>query len=653
MLIAEEKFYHEALDPSIPALKDAIDRYDAGDKAGAASAFAAYFKTVLRPDLYLTGRQSESPAPSDRDTAVARADRICEGEVVSTGFPYVFKDNVFDWEVNPTFNEYKEWTWQLSRHPEFVRLAEAYSYTKDEKYARQYDRMIVSWIEQCTCPENASGYATKTWRTIEAGIRMLGNWHVAIHTFMNSPSVSDADWVLIFRSVYEHVYRLRGFRTSHNWLIMEMGGLVNIAVLYPFFRDADEWFRDGMDTLLAELDIQLYPDDFQYELTTGYHGVNIGNYENVISLCRKYGVEVPAAFLNGVYRMYRFYTKAARPDLLTPALNDGGTVNVPAMLGKALLSYPDDEVFRWFATKRAEGKAPDFDSVVLEYSGQVVMRQSWEPDAVWALFDGGPFGYAHQHEDKLNFILYAYGEDMLPDPGNYAYDTSKQRAYILSTRSHNTGLVDGLGQNRREIYHWEPEDIKKKAESLVYRNGPDFETAECTYSDGYGSRRCTEDGKSSFVPASHRRKIVFFKKGWKSLPPFFVLLDDFTAETGSHTFEVSFQLTGDPAVLSQNGVQVSFPSGASLVITSDVYPTAAVGQYAPEYKGWQSIHAQGEHEHQPAPLVSFPKVGASASFATVVLPLPHSDAPALRVSRTADSFTLTCGNDSETFPVLL
>lgn len=652
MLFREEKFYHEALDLRIPELAKAAELFDKGDKPGAEQAFAGYIKKALDPKRYFdSGKQDRIPAGWSREQILARADRVCEGEVISVGFAYRYPDNVFDWEINPTYNQYAEWTWQLSRHSEFVWLANAYELTSDEKYALQYRNMILSWIRQCTCPESVSGYATKTWRTIEAGIRMLGSWHNAIHRFLYSPSLQDGDWVLIFRSIYEHAYRLLGFRTTHNWLIMEMGGVVHLSLLYPFFREADDWYRDAMQTLTDQIEQQVYPDDFQFELTNGYHGGIITDYRRVIDICQKCGKEIPAEFLDGLYRMYRLYTKLAQPDRQTPCLNDGGTNGVKTWSERALTLFPDDPTFQWFATDGAEGKEPEFGSLVMPYSGFAILRQSWEPDAIWALLDAGPFGYAHQHEDKLNFLMFAYGTNMLPDSGNYAYDDSDQRRYILDTRSHNTGLVDGLGQNRRENYHWDSSEIRKKAAGLTCRFGEIYDTAEGLYDEaGYGRVRIGEERNPAHVEATHRRKVIFFRKGWKTLPPFFVLLDDFSAETGSHTFEVSFQLTADPVTVRNGTVQVRYPNGTALILCSDVYPTLATGQYAPEYKGWRSIESRLEHEHQPAPVVAFPKTGTAAAFATLVLPLKDGCAPSgLRVRRTPDSFTLEQGEVSETF----
>ena len=59
------------------------------------------------------------------------------------------------------------------------------------------------------------------------------------------------------------------------------------------------------------------------------------------------------------------------------------------------------------------------------------------------LFDAGPYGLGHQHEDKLSMFIYALGRVLLTEAGTYSYDRSKYRRYVLGTWAHNTILVDG------------------------------------------------------------------------------------------------------------------------------------------------------------------------------------------------------------------
>lgn len=87
------------------------------------------------------------------------------------------------------------------------------------------------------------------------------------------------------------------------------------------------------------------------------------------------------------------------------------------------------------------------------YVGYYVLGDRMEtPDEIKMLVDAGPLGYlsiaAHGHADALSFVLSVGGEEVLVDPGTYAYHTAPEwRTYFRSTRAHNTVVVDGLDQS--------------------------------------------------------------------------------------------------------------------------------------------------------------------------------------------------------------
>jgi hypothetical protein len=125
-------------------------------------------------------------------------------------------------------------------------------------------------------------------------------------------------------------------------------------------------------------------------------------------------------------------------------------------------------------------------------------------EEIRAVVDCAPLGYlsiaAHGHADALAFTLSVAGEELLVDPGTYAYHTQKQwRDYFRSTRAHNTVCVDGLDQSviggnfmwlkhaRAELETWQPGEL----EDRIAGNH-----------DGY--LRLAD-------PVRHRREIVFDK----------------------------------------------------------------------------------------------------------------------------------------------
>ena len=588
--LSDREFFTTCLDLSIPEFRELPAMAEAGDFAGAQKIFADYVRAHLDAGCYLAG-EKEHLAPHADEIREAAA-RAMAHTFISCRVPHTFEGPI-DWEHNPTYNGYKEWPWQLNRHPEWKALANYYLLTGDERAAAEWAAQLTSWAIQAQVPENASGYSTVCWRTIEAGIRMNG-WIFCIHAFLHSPSVSDEVITIYFKSICEHGWRLRNFCTARNWLIMEMHGLARIGLVFPFLRESAAWLEYAHGRMKEELDVQVYPDGMQNELSMGYHHVVVANYEGTLEMYRRVGKTAPAYLEEGLAKLYDLYPKTARPDLLCPTMNDGGHLDAVAALKKASALYPGRDDYRWFATERAEGCAPSFTSKLMEYGGAVILRDGWEPDSYWAYIDCSPFGTAHQHEDMLNVQIFALGHELIPEAGTFDYDSSEMRKYVLSTRGHNTIRIDGMDQGRRSVAVWSPEMIGQKAE-VEFAAGETRDTVEAVYADGYGE---------AHLAVTHTRRFLFVKAE-AGLPPLFIAVDRLHApDDGQHSYEILWHLHDNPTTLSGRAVSSVYDDGVGITVASSDGGIGIVrGQKAPVYQGWLPYHGVGDVEHFPIPTV--------------------------------------------------
>lgn len=611
--LTDKRFFTECVDTSIPALSGLPALAEAGDFAAAQHIFAEYVRGALHPEQYLAGEKESLAGRANK--IKAEAERVLGHTFISCRVPYTFEGEI-DWEFNPTYNGYKEWPWQLNRHPEWSALARYYLLTGDERAAADWAAQLKSWAIQAQVPENVNGYATVCWRTIEAGIRMEG-WAYVIHAFLHSPSISDETITIFFKSIWEHGWRLRNFNTARNWLIMEMHGLARIGCVYPFFTESAEWLEYAHTRLKEELDIQVYPDGMQNELTMGYHFVVVHNYEGVLDAYRRVQKTAPAYLEEGLSKLYDLYPKMARPDLVCPSMNDNGTVDATRILSRALQLYPDRQDFRYFATKRAEGSEPAFRSLFMEYGGAAIFRDGWDARAYWAYMDASPFGTAHQHEDKLNVQIYALGHELIPEGGTFDYDSSDMRRYVLSTRAHNTIRVDGMDQDVRSIYHWDPADIGVKADA-VFASGETRDMVEATYTEGYGAEH---------IAVRHTRRFIFLKNE-AGLPPMFVAIDRLTAEDDTpHSYEVIWHMHDNPVTLAGRTVSTSFGDGVGITVaSSDGSVNIVRGMKTPVYQGWLPKFGVGDVEHYPIPtILNTGKFTGSRRIVTVLCPFEGAE----------------------------
>ena len=373
MLTTYETLFCDALDSSIPALSDIDVTYREQGIQAAEKQLADYIRATLRVEDYFTipykGRENVRRAPTDSE--LEAAEKILEGELCSCGFSHKFSDTAHvDWECNPTPNQYAEWTWQLSRHPEWRCLGYCYRLTGDEKYTKGFVDLMMSWCEQAECPVDAPFYQTKCWRTIEAGIRMTLNWHYAFYAFIHSPLMTDHVITTFIRSICDHGYRLRNFGSGGgNWRAMEMAGLAHISMLFPFLKNAKEWGKQAFSVLEVELDNQIYADGFQFELSTNYHDVVVVNYHRVFATAHAMGYPVPQGLTQKLLRLFELDINVTCPDGRYPDLNDGSRDFLAHWCGIGLNYFPDHPSLRWFATEGREGTPPAHTSVALPYSG--------------------------------------------------------------------------------------------------------------------------------------------------------------------------------------------------------------------------------------------------------------------------------------------
>nr|MBS0019656.1 heparinase II/III-family protein [Gammaproteobacteria bacterium] len=237
--------------------------------------------------------------------------------------------------------------------------------------------------------------------------------------------------------------------------------------------------------------------------------------------------------------------------------------------GAVLFGRPDfarkagrlDQKSRWLLSVRPEfcdqPRALDarFDALLARKGGSLPVRQSFPdagyyllgggvegPEEVCVLADAGPLGYlsiaAHGHADALALWLSVRGQELLVDPGTYAYHTHKMwRDYFRGTSAHNTVRVDGedqsvSGGNFMWLRH-------ANARCVVWEPGQEQDRWQGEH-DGY----CRLND-----PVVHRREVLLNKVARK------LLVRDCLECRAEHQVERFWHFAEDCQVLEQ-GIEV-------------------------------------------------------------------------------------------------
>ncbi|MHB8902892.1 MAG: alginate lyase family protein, partial [Thermoguttaceae bacterium] len=490
----------------------------------------------------------------------------------------------------------------------------------------------VDWVRKNPVPLFNSGNSSYTWRTIECGIRQSTTWPDSLYRVLDSPHFTPEVAAVVTKSMIEHARHLMNWPSrGGNWLTMESNGLGTIGILLPEMKEAAAWRETGLERQYRELDNQIYPDGSQIELTTGYHQVSLRNFLGLASTAILNEIPLPGDYHAKLRKMFEYNLYVGMPNGKTPALNDGGTSEIAESMATAFELYKDP-VFEWAASQGRRGTPPDHGSHYFPYAGQMVMRSGWEPDARYLVMDAGPFGFGHQHEDKLSLMMYALGKIHLIDPGNYAYDSSPWRRYTIDTPAHNTVMVDGQSQRRRarprETYL-----VDRPPATNAWQTSDRLDYAAGQYDEGYGERGA--------ISVTHRREVLFVK------PAYWLVVDTFDGK-GPHRYESLFHFDADEAQLDADGrtVRTIDPTANCLIAAAEQAGLSlkiVKGQTEPSVQGfvagqhwrpsWKTPDAQRpEHDKREIPTAVFTlEAEGPTQMAYVVMPYPEDAKPAVQV----------------------
>jgi hypothetical protein len=631
-----------ALDlPALAAVKKAVQ---AGDLPAAKAALARHLRSRTSPQWSIDWRQ---PAFRDGKSQLSPRMRAAAEKILQHKFDYPLGPSKtgtldfgtkIDWTANPTVGEARTHLWNeaLNRHFHFRTLSEAYWLTGEERFAREIADEILDWTASnpaVVLSGNQMRNGCEAWQTLTTGIRLADTWPLAIYRCLGSAAFSDEVLWAVVKSACQQSRHLVRWPSTGNWLTAESNGLFTAGVLLPELREAPQWRRIALERLYKQLDDEVYPDGMQFELASGYNNWVVSEFADIVALADRTGHhdEVPGDFLAKMEKMFDYLLRASMPGGQIPGLNDSGNADIRKLLETGFQLFPQRSDFQFVATGGKRGRPPAETSHAFPYCGHYVMRSGWDADATYLLFDAGPFGAGHQHDDKLHFVLWAHGRQLVLDPGNFSYDHSRWRRYVLSTAGHNTVLVDGEGQHRsgkEETYFW-PRPWTMPAPAVNdarWVSTPEYDLALGSYADGYGAK--------NEIAVTHYRRVLFLKR-----ENLFLVSDTLIPhDKAAHRYDALFHLDSPGAVVDRatNIVRTDNPQAANLAIVP-----WSEGRLAVEIvKGKEDEPVQGwaNGPWRPIPTAIYGTSGSgTVRFHFLLEPLVKNARPAVRRLEKLDS----------------
>lgn len=552
----------------------------------------------------------------DSEEIIKQADLILTNHLTySETKPRFTAQGDIDWFYNPSGN--REWLYRLHRHQWWVILGLAYVQTSDERYAVAFVTQLMDWIVK-NPPPTFKDESNPAWRLMEVGLRVRISWIPAFSMFLGSPNFTLNAKLTMLRSIYDHASFLALYTSKLNHLLRESNGLVSVSIFFPEFHEAEQWQKIALQRLEEELKRQINQDGSHIELSTGYQCLVIDEFEVTYQLLQSGNLTLENEDLGKwLEKMYQMLIGVIRPDGSFPEINDGFNIYSYKKLFNAGEVFGRED-FVYVGTQGEYGTEPEFTSTAFDNAGLYVMRSDWTSNARFLLFDAGPYGGFHGHEDKLSIEIFAYGHSFIVDSGSYTYEKSDPfRNYFVGSQGHNTVLVDNQSQVRRvQIAHRNPHVTEGNFATWV--SELEFDYIASSYDDGYGVLDLSKLNKTVVnKDVTHTRHIVFIK------PDYWLIVDELLA-SNKHDYQWLFH-TAPQITINQgsNGraIMTTESAEARLCVIpanpQEINMRCIIGEEDP-IQGWHSIdHLQ----KTPSSTLLYEKKNvASVTQATLLYP---------------------------------
>jgi len=507
-----------------------------------------------------------------QDGEIKLANRLLGRKMDLLGHAFDFQNGDIQWDLDPVTG--KEWPgifsfdvvfhgpkrlsdiklpWDLAKMQYLFILGKAFHDTGDQRYASEILAQIDSWIAQ-----NPPFKGIHWISALEIGMRV--NTFILVYPFIRA-LMEPLFLQRYLRSIYLQVRfiedNLSEFRVSNNHLIGEAFTLV-LAGLFLDSPRSRKWYQKGLAVLSEQVSKQVHPDGVNKEQSLNYHRFSLDYYYLFIILHRQNGLEYSSMIDAYTEKMTDFLMYSLMPDGSAPQFGDADedrgiflkkicTADYRSLLalGAVLFDRSDfkflcgslpDEV-TWLLGeegvekyRRINAAPPEKTSTGFPQGGYYIMRDGWDSNGHYLIFDCGPLGHGsagHGHADALSFQLCAHGFNYFVDPGTYSYNLDYEwRDYFRSTAAHNTITVDGLNQSEMDDRMSWKTFARYKCNLWLTTDLFDIVDGE---HDGY--LRLDD-------PVKHRRVIFFNKKGnWTII--------DLLSGRETHTFDYHLHLHPD------------------------------------------------------------------------------------------------------------
>ena len=441
-----------------------------------------------------------------------------------------------------------KYVFEINKHQELVRLAQAYILTRDGAYIDKFMQNINTWMQQCPYMYSVN------WASPTVMAYRLISWTISfemLRLYYVFPDVFLHKWA---KSVYQQVRLIREnyskFSSTGNHLISEAAGVFVACLRWGiFFKEREQSFLDAAQKeaysiLLNEIDTQVLPDGVNHEQAISYQVFAANQFFIALFFGIKSGVFFPKGYQRRLHKCAKFLSSVLNKEGQPPNFGDedgawafrlcdqtvnkfldqigifGVFFNDYSLLSTHHLSESAYWLFGSQAIQFDQLRAKKIASInrrkqrieenVFSHGGYYIAAFDRASEReVLIFFDFGPLGTqstgAHGHADALSVCLSIGGEWVFIDPGTYHYKNSLERKTLRVTSAHNTLNFGELSSQDRYLgqFLWG----KRHTSSGKSLGSGKFKGTVTWYSGETHSREISVSEKSLLISDSWNGKV--------------------------------------------------------------------------------------------------------------------------------------------------
>ena len=369
-------------------------------------------------------------------------------------------DNSLNWNNLPDFGEYGDikLIWEASRFPQVYAFINAYSITKDEKYAKACLEQIIDWIDTNPYPKGVNYKCGQ-----EITFRIIA-WMMAIDYFKDF--LSKEDEAKIVKNIYASILRVdanidyaaRAVKNNHS--LSEAIGLIFFGLYFEQFDESKKLLKLGVKYLQKESTYQVYADGSYIQHSFTYQRLALDILSFVIMISEKKGFKLPLEIKQRHKKMINFLNAFIQENGWLPNYGTNDGANLFPISGNDYRDFRPSLNFASVISSQEtlfadNSTLVEFFKLDIKKEQNLKKLQQYDDGGYYILKNKNLFSYIRCHSyknrpaqnDMLHLDVWHKGTNIFCDAGSFSYNTDKKfKNNFNGTIGHNTIMINNDNQ---------------------------------------------------------------------------------------------------------------------------------------------------------------------------------------------------------------